>query len=173
MGGEDMVSTKSERRRQRRIRLQLPVRLDYNDNEALASTKNISLLGTCLDVNKAILPGTRVALSLDIPKYIEDNNLTGEIKGEGAVVRCDPLEEGQQYTNYELGVFFSNFLGSGEEKLSSYLDCMAKKEEKEIREWVTQYRSHIQKRRKEIAKKKRELAKKRAARLAKKAAKNK
>jgi len=169
-----MAANELERRRQRRVRVQLPVRIDYNNNEVLALTKNISMLGTCLDMDKQILPGTRVTLSLDIPKYTDDNKLLGEIKGEGAVVRCDSSDLAQKQNeplNYELAIFFSNFLPPGEEKLLNYLDYMSKKEEQEVRQWVQQYRSRIKKKKLEIAKKRRLQEKKRAERLAKKALK--
>lgn len=164
-------TTDSERRRQRRVKIKLPVRLNYNNNEALAITNNISLLGTSLNINKQILPGTRVTLSLGIPKYNDDNNLVGEVKGEGAVVRCDTLEQEGQPISYELGVFFSSFLPSCEEKLLNYMDYAAKEEEKAVRQWVEQYRAHIKKRKAEIAKKKRAIVRKRKARLARRAKK--
>jgi hypothetical protein len=157
-----------ERRRQKRVKVQLPVRLDFNNAEGLAATKNISLLGACLNINREILPGTRVALSLEIPKYVEDQSLIGEIKGEGAVVRCEPEEKEGRPDNYELGVFFSSFMPPGEDKLLHYLDHVAEEEEKQIRAWVEQYRAHIKQRKKEIAKKKRDIEKKREVRLAKK-----
>ncbi len=167
-----MTKDDLERRRRKRVKVQLPVRLDYNDNEALALTKNVSLLGTCLEMDKEILPGTRVALSLDIPKYSDDDKLIGEVKGEGAVVRCSSLaEEPAKTPSYELGIFFSNFLPQGEEKLFNYLQYISKKEEEEVRQWVQQYKAHIKKRKLEIAKKKRALARKKAAKLAKRAKK--
>jgi hypothetical protein len=160
-----MQNTDAERRRRRRVKVQMPLRLDYGSNEALASTKNVSLLGACLSMDRPISPGTRVALSLDIPNYTEDNRLIGEVKGEGAIVRCDSVSEGQS-PDYESGLFFSSFLPGGEEKLANYLDFVADKEEKEIRQWVQQYRAHIKARKKKIANKKKALARKRAARLA-------
>jgi len=160
--------TDLERRRQKRIKVQLPVRMNFNNAEGLASTKNISLLGACLNMNRQVLPGTRVALSFEIPKYIDNDNLVGEVRGEGAVVRCDPDDAQSQTSGYELGVFFSNFLPPGEDKLTQYLDHVAKEEEKQIRQWVEQYRAHIKQRKKEIAKKKRAIEKKRSARAEKK-----
>jgi len=165
-----MQNADLERRRRRRVKVQMPMRLGYGSNEALASTKNVSLLGACLSMDRQIPTGTRVALSIDIPKYIEDSNLIGEVKGEGAIVRCDTMAEGQP-SGYELGLFFSSFLPPGEEKLANYLDYIAKKEEDEIRQWVQQYRQHIKERKKKIADKKRAIARKRAARLAKRAKK--
>jgi hypothetical protein len=146
------------------------VRLNYGNNEALALTKNVSLLGACVTMDKEIVPGTRVALSLDIPRYTDQNGLIGEVKGEGAIVRCDSIQEEGKLYSYELGVFFSNFLPPGEEKLMGYLDHIAQQQEEEIRRWVQQYRAHIKERKTQIAKKKRALARKRAARLAKRAA---
>lgn len=163
-----MPLTDQERRRQKRVKVKLLVRLDYNNNEGLASTKNISLLGACLNMDRQISPGTRVVLSLDIPKYVENENLIGEIRGEGAIVRCNSVQQPGQPASYELGVFFSTFLPPGEEKLLNYLDYVAKEEEKEVRRWVEQYRAHIRERKREIAKKRRALARKKAARLAKK-----
>lgn len=160
--------TDKDRRRQRRIRVQLPVRLDFNNTGGLASTKNISLLGACLNMDKEINPGTRVALSLNIPRYIEDDKMVGEVRGEGAVVRCQPeAEEGKELSGYELGVFFSNFLPPGEEKLINYLDHVAEQEAEEVRKWVQQYRDRIKKHKKEIAKKRRLIEQKRKARLEK------
>lgn len=166
-----MPITGLERRRQKRVKVQLPMRLDYDNNEALASTKNVSLLGACLNMDRQILPGTRIAMSLDIPKYVEDENLIGEVRGEGAVVRCDSVSAEGRPAGYELGVFFSNFLPPGEEKLLNYLDHVSKEEEAQIRQWVEKYRQHIKERKRQIAKKKRALARKRAARLARRAKK--
>jgi len=156
-----------ERRRNKRVKVQLPVRLDFNTTEALASTKNVSLLGACLNMNREILPGTRVALSLKIPKYVDDDKLIGEVKGEGAVVRCEPDTKDEQPFGYELGVFFSNFMPHDEDKLYQYLDHVSREEEKQIREWVQKYREHIKKRKKEIAKKKKAIQNKRKARIKK------
>ncbi len=165
-----MPSIDSERRRQKRIRARLPVRFDYNNNEASALTKNISLLGTCVDLDREVLPGTRIALSLDIPQYTNDSSLTGEVRGEGAVVRCFPVKNEDKQASeplYELAIFFSDFTPPGEEKLDKYLDYAVEKEEQEIRQWATEYRAHIEERKKKAALKKMEAAKKRAARLAK------
>lgn len=161
-----MPTTDLERRRGKRVKVQLPVRIDFNDSQGMASTNNVSLLGTCVNMDKQILPGTRVAVSLDIPKYTEDENLTGEVRGEGAVIRCEPSQQEGQAAGYELGIFFSSFLPAGEEKLSNYLDYAAKQEEQEVRKWVEQYRAHIKQRKAEIAKKKRILARKKQARIA-------
>lgn len=157
-----------DRRRLKRVRVQLPVRLDFDNTEGLASTKNISLLGACLNMPREVSPGTRVALSLDIPRYVEDDSLTGEVRGEGAIVRCQP-EEAQSNASgsYELGIFFSRFLSPGEDKLMHYLDHVSQKEEAEVREWVQQYRDRIKKRKKEIAKKKLQIERKRKVRLQK------
>lgn len=157
-----------DRRRLKRVRVQLPVRLDFDKTEGLAFTKNISLLGACLNMSKEVSPGTRVALSLDIPRYVEDDRLTGEIRGEGAVVRCQPETiQGEGSGSYELGVFFSRFLSPGEDKLMHYLDYVSRKEEEEVRKWVQQYRDRIKKRKKEIARKKRQIERKRKIRLEK------
>lgn len=164
------VIADKDRRRQKRVKVQLPMRLDFNNTQGLASTKNISLLGACLNINKEVNPGTRVALSLNIPRYVEDDRMIGEIRGEGAVVRCHPETEqgqGKELSNYELGVFFSNFLPPGEDKLIHYLDYVAEQEEQEVRKWVQQYRDRIKKRKKEIARKRRLIEKKRKARLEK------
>src|SRR3989338_4651204 len=91
-----------ERRRRKRVKVQLPIRLNFSNTESLASTKNISLLGACINMNREILPGTRVALSLDIPEC--------EIRAEGAIVRCEPEKTAEgKPGGYELGVFFSSF----------------------------------------------------------------
>jgi len=166
-----MEKTDDERRRERRVKTQLRLVIRYNDRQLDSSTRNISLLGACVDTKEQILPGTRVGIFLNLPNYRGEQALAGEVRGEGAIVRCDPSPEAEVSEKYEVGVFFSSFIGTDEEKLSQFLDFMVKKQEEEVQKWAQQYKARIEKRRKEIAAKKRLAALAKAKRKKKKAKK--
>jgi len=169
----EMASGASDRRRQKRVKMKASLTLRHSDKEHDSITNNMSLLGASVNTKSQILPGTRVGVHFDIPEYKENKDLAGEVKGEGAIVRCDPSDDPETPNEYEVGVFFANFVGTDEQKLSKYLDFLVKQEEKEIRQWAKQYRARIEKRKKAIAQKKRLLAKKRADRVKKRALKKK
>jgi len=168
--------TKDERRRQKRVKAQIHMLLRHNDKHLDASTKNISLLGACADTNEQILPGSRVGIYINLPKQegVEASAVEPkEVKGEGAIVRCDPVPDASAPQRYEIGVFFSNFVGTDEETLTQFLDYMIDKEEREIQEWAKSYQERMEKKRQAIAEKRRLAAKEKARRKAEREAKRK
>lgn len=135
-----------EKRKGRRIRVSLPIKIAYQHNRSIiANTENISMLGTYIEIDRQIPLGTNLDISLNIPAYTKNLSLTGEARCQGNIFRCNPARESGAEKYYGIGIFFTNFLNEADKgKLSRYLDFLAAKEEKNIKEGA----KHLQEKRK-------------------------
>lgn len=135
-----------EKRKERRIRVRLPIKMVYQNNKVLANTENISRLGAYVELGKQILAGTDVNIVLKIPAYTQDSSLTGELKCKGDIFRSDLARESESKKYYGIGIFFTDFLTPADrEKLSKYIDFLIRKEEQEIEEGVKHWREKREK----------------------------
>lgn len=127
-----------EKRKERRIKVRIPIRiLNQKGQEILGNTENLSRLGTYIEADKDIPPGSEVDISLSIPKYKKDASLAGEVRCAGSVFRSGLIKETESKKHYGIGIFFVDFpKDSDRQKLSSYLDFLILREDKEIKESV-------------------------------------
>jgi hypothetical protein len=120
-----------EKRKRQRIDVVLPIKLEYNQKRLLAKTKNISVLGTYIEVGKAIPIGTAITIKINIPCAKSLKAKTNkEIKCAGTIFRCQPIASLESQKQYGIGIFFRFFFENGEKDLSRYIDCLFLQEKK-------------------------------------------
>lgn len=131
-----------EKRKERRIRVNLPIKIFYQKKqEIVGQTENISRLGTYVEVEQKIPLGADIEISLEIPAYVKNPSLCGEVKCEGNIFRCSLTREVAQKKYYGLGIFFIRFAQEAEkEKLSRYIDFLILNEDKAVKEGVRHWR---------------------------------
>jgi hypothetical protein len=125
-----------ERRKEHRLRSNLPIKIVcQNGGEIIGRTENISRLGTYVEVDKEILVGERVDLTIEIPVFDPDISFSGQVECKGSVFRSGLSRQLQKNRIYGIGIFFTFFNNREEkEKLSRYIDFLASKEEQDIKE---------------------------------------
>lgn len=131
-----------EKRKERRIKANLPIRMVCQKNlQVLGKTENISRLGAYVEIDKKIPVGSEADITLEIPVYIKNLSLSGEVKCQGNIFRCDLIREIESKKYYGIGIFFTNFLKEVDrEKLSNYIDFLILKEDKTVREGIKHWR---------------------------------
>jgi hypothetical protein len=122
----------NERRKEHRLKANLPIKIIYDDGEILGRTENISRLGTYFETNREIPAGKHVEIILELPAYTKDLSLSGPVRCKGSVFRCTGYESAAKKF-YGIGIFFINFAEKTDrEKLSLYIDFLIGSEEQEI-----------------------------------------
>jgi len=126
-----MVARRKERRRRKRIDVAIPIEIAYNKEKILAQTKNISVLGTYIEIKKRIPAGTSLDIKIKLPrtntlKASEDR----QINCQGVTFRSGLIGLGEAKNQYGIGIFFRAFLKDGEGDLSKYIDGVLKQEKK-------------------------------------------
>lgn len=129
-----------EKRREKRIRVKLPIRISYQGKELSGETENISRLGAYVEIDKDIPFGAELGIALKVPAYGEGFSLGEEISCKGSVFRSSPAREENSIKYYGLGIFFTDFpQQTDREKLSSYIDFLVSQEEQEVKEEVRRW----------------------------------
>jgi len=130
-----------ERRKERRLRANLPIKLISGGEEFLTRTENISALGAYMEAEHTIPVGADVDLILEIPLYSKDTSLSGEVRCKGSVFRSSVIREFQTGKFYGIGVFFTTFLrDEDKKKLFSYVDYLIQSEEQDIKEGLKKWK---------------------------------
>ncbi len=131
-----------EKRKERRIRVSLPIKIVYQRGEVLmAETENISRLGAYVEIEKKIPLGADIDIALQIPPYTKDPSLCGEVKCQGNIFRSSLAREIAAKKYYGIGIFFTRFAQEAErEKLSKYIDFLILNEDKVVKEGIRQWR---------------------------------
>lgn len=122
----------NERRKEHRLKAHLPVKLIFQDrSEIECSTRNISRLGTYLEIERQIQRGERVELHILIPAFAAHQEAVS-VACAGDVFRSDPGHNG-----FGTGIFFTEF-PNGDHQLvfSEYIDFLSQALDREIRESV-------------------------------------
>ncbi|MFH1578447.1 MAG: PilZ domain-containing protein [Candidatus Omnitrophota bacterium] len=131
-----------ERRREKRLKVELPVSLSYLDNPLIyARTQNISRLGSYIEIEQDIPLGVKLDITIEIPAYSNDQSLIGSLKCQVDVFRCSLLREAQPGKVYGLGVFFTVFSEPQDQnKLSKYIDFLIVKEQEDVKRAMQSWR---------------------------------
>ncbi|MFH1339514.1 MAG: PilZ domain-containing protein [Candidatus Omnitrophota bacterium] len=132
----------TERRRERRIKVRLPITMSPPDSAPInAYTENISLLGTYLEIEREIPLGTKLDMTIEVPPYSGNSSLTGSVRCGGDVFRCNLAREFESRKLYGHGIFFTGFSTGGDRnKLSKYVDFLIRKEQEDIKQAMQQWR---------------------------------
>jgi len=130
-----------EKRKERRIKIVLPIKVIYQGSELSGFTGNISRLGTYAEVERELPIGSDVNVILEIPAYGQDASLGGKAKCRGNVFRSNFIQESKGKKNYGLGVFFTSFNEEADrQKLSRYIDYLVAREENEVKRDAKQWK---------------------------------
>jgi hypothetical protein len=131
-----------EKRKERRIKVNLPIKIVYQkDHVVTAQTENISRLGAYVETGKKIPLGIDIDITLEIPVYTKDPSLSGEVKCKGNIFRCNFIRETESNKYYGIGIFFTHFFNDADrEKLSQYIDFLILTEDKNIKEGIKHWR---------------------------------
>lgn len=146
------MAKRDESRRGRRVATTLPVTLICGNEQFSTQTENVSLLGTYLRVDKEVPVGTPATTTLDLPVGAGE-----KVQCQGIIVRCEALGPGL----FGLGVFFNEFLGDGEAKLSTLIDRILQKELEEAERYFKERERLRKERMKKKLKEKRKKRRKR------------
>ncbi|MCQ9208700.1 MAG: PilZ domain-containing protein [Omnitrophica bacterium] len=123
-----MATRAKERRRRRRIDVAIPIEIAYNKEKVAAQTKNVSILGTYIEIDKEIPTGTSLEIKIKIPATTNADIKNRQINCQGFAFRSHHL--GLTKSQYGTGIFFRAFLKNGEGDLSRYIDYVLKQEKK-------------------------------------------
>jgi hypothetical protein len=131
-----------EKRKERRISVELPIRIAFENNpEIRDTTGNISRLGAYVEIGSEIPVGTDVAVTLEIPFYAKDPLLSGEVKCKGNIFRSDVVKEISSKKYYGIGIFFTDFSTQfDKDKLSKYVDFLIVKEEQGLQAGIKRWK---------------------------------
>jgi len=132
-----------EKRKERRIKVNLPIRIACPGNIKVGGqTQNISRLGAYVEMDRRVPIGADVEIAIEIPVYTNNLSLSGKIKCQGNIFRCDLIREKEAKKYYGIGIFFTSFLQPiDREKLSQYIDFLILNEDKNIKEGVRRWRN--------------------------------
>jgi hypothetical protein len=123
-----------EKRKERRIKITLPIRIIYQGAESSGLTGNISRLGAYAEVDRELPIGADVEAVLEIPVYTKDSSLTGKTKCKGNIFRSNFIREARGKKYWGSGIFFTGFAEvKDKERLSRYIDYLIAQEERDIK----------------------------------------
>ncbi|MBI3991432.1 MAG: PilZ domain-containing protein [Candidatus Omnitrophica bacterium] len=106
-----------ERRKHPRVKVEFSGNLSHDANVIPATTKDISCSGACCVVDKHIKPMTRVEVTLVVPGKGKPRN----IKCQGVVVRCEPLEKLNGKGLCRIGIYFVDIGRQEQEYINRYI----------------------------------------------------
>ncbi|MBI3312214.1 MAG: PilZ domain-containing protein [Candidatus Omnitrophica bacterium] len=156
-----------DRRLRARYKVRVPFVLRKNNQEIPGITRNVSLLGISAYASSSAGEVQTVDCYLNLP------NRSQPLIAHGTVIRSEPLSEPHPDGQYEIGVFFKEFDGSGEAELSRFLQQVLQQEQSAIQAGykVLKARLAARRRKKRLEeqrkqKKRRERLRKRKLRLA-------
>ena len=114
-----MISQK-ERRRKQRIDIALSLKITYNKESVLATSKNISLLGAYVYTDEKIPNGTDLNVIVKLPQK--------QISCQAVAFGSKQLDSLKNKYPYGTGVFFRSFTEQNEIILEKYIDYLLQKE---------------------------------------------
>ena len=114
-----MAERVQDRRRHPRIDMDVGATITAADGGFEARVKNISLSGLLLYSEKPVPEMTIVGMRLALPEQVQRNIPAMAFEISGAVVRCDPIENGED--GYELAVFLTDMPRESREALHDFI----------------------------------------------------
>lgn len=149
---ETKVFKGDERRRQRRIRAKLPIKLTYDSNKITSKTRNLSVLGACVESDVQLRLDTPLKIQLTAPaSFKQGKKVASPLECEGTIVRCQPFTTPAGAQRYELNVFFTNFFDrQGESVLNKLIQYLIRQEEIIIKKEYQKYTQRMAERKRRI-----------------------
>lgn len=136
-----------ERRRRKRIDAALALTIEYSEGKIAARTKNISLLGAYIEINRKIPVGTKLNIVIEIPaKGPEKSNQSAQITFKGVVLKSKSLISLQGKSSYGTGIFFRSFSQKDNKMLADYIDYILLQEKETGKMFIRKRKNNLLKR---------------------------
>lgn len=148
-----MVEVQDNRRRGRRITVSLPVTLETKEGTLQGTTRNISLLGALVELDRELPLGTAVTARLALPNGTS-------VEARGLLVRCESLGSPG---HFGAGLFFNAFSEGSEAPLGRWIDEVLERQRQEAERYFEE-REKVRQAKLEKKRKEKELHKKRRKR---------
>ncbi|MBU2063506.1 MAG: PilZ domain-containing protein [Candidatus Omnitrophica bacterium] len=110
-----------EKRRERRVSLQVPIKIGSSNFQIISSTKNISRSGLYCQVNRFVPVMSKLAVTLFVPLIVKREQVEQKIDCSAVVVRIVPEEQKESVESYHLGLFFSEIKDKDRDCISQYI----------------------------------------------------
>jgi len=150
-----MVEEQDNRRRGRRVTASLPISLNTTTGVFQGTTRNISLLGALIELDRELPLGTAMTARLTLPNGTP-------VEAKGLLVRCEPVGPSPS-GRFGLGVFFNAFSEGSEAPLSRWINEILEQQRLEAERYFEE-REKIRLAKLEKKKKEKELHKRRRKR---------
>ena len=116
------INTK-DRRRQERVTVWSPIRLETEDGPVEATLRNLSLAGVCCTARSDYAEMTRLKVSIELPLDPQDPKERLQLDVEGVVVRCRPQRRGSARRRFELAIYFPDLKQKDRDMLETFVRC--------------------------------------------------
>lgn len=114
-----------ERRKARRINIDLPVVIEGSDNETCGRALNISKNGVYFEMPRFMELMTKLRMGLSLPRVDSPDGDENIVSFDGVVVRVEPEKEEPGTKTYRIAVFFTNLPENSIRILSRYISKMS------------------------------------------------
>ncbi|MBN2184608.1 MAG: PilZ domain-containing protein [Candidatus Krumholzibacteriota bacterium] len=113
-----------ERRKARRVDIDLPVVIEGAEDEVCGRALNISANGVYFEMPRYMELMTKLRMGLSIPKADGPEGAESIVSFDGVVVRVEPEKEEPDIKSYRIAVFFTYLPKSSSEILDTYISKM-------------------------------------------------
>jgi hypothetical protein len=115
-----MISVKPthERRKDPRLKNNIPVKICQEDGDLIAETQDISRSGAYCHVDKYIAPMTKLRVHLLLSSSESGKKKPRKVSFDGVVVRSEPVLEG---AGYHIAIFFSDISKRDADFITDYV----------------------------------------------------
>ena len=113
-----------ERRKARRVDIDLPVVIEGSGGEVCGRALNISKNGVYFEMPRYMELMTKLRMGLSIPQPANPDRDENIVSFDGVVVRVEPEKEEPDTKSYRIAVFFTYLPESSSEILDTYINKM-------------------------------------------------
>lgn len=108
-----------EKRRSPRIKRRIPLKINFDNFDAMGLTCDISCIGAYCTVNKHIPLFSKISIVLLLPPKETGDNQAYSLRCSGVVVRAQ--KSPQDDSQYDLAIYFNELSLKNKKKLSQYV----------------------------------------------------
>ena len=113
-----------ERRKARRVDIDLPVVIEGSEGEVSGRALNISTNGVYFEMPHYMEPMTKLRMGLSMPQSDNPDSDESIVSFDGVVVRVEPDKEEPDIKSYRIAVFFTYLPESSSRILDTYINRM-------------------------------------------------
>jgi hypothetical protein len=111
----------SERRQQKRVKKNIPLKIKSEHFDSVSETKNLSSSGLYCRIDKYVAPMTKINMILLIPRLKKDKEECKKIECEGTVVRTELINDPVEGDYYNIAIFFSQIKKGDKSYIEKYV----------------------------------------------------